>query len=451
MKTIKFIALLLFMLLIPLFFVLIDRASHPHHISIATGSTEGAYYFYANAYKKLLAKSDVELRIVPTEGSLDALEKLQSGKVDFALMQSGFENEYAGTKQPLYALANVAYEPVWIFYRGAGADRLGAFRGKSVAVGNPRSGIYTVAKRLLFAAGIDANNTKLLPLGNHEAATALEKGAIDAMFYIASADAKLVQKLLHEEDIRLFDFQSAASYRQYFLKQGEDFHIVRLEKGGFDLPRGIPSRSHTLLAKSTLLMTRYADDEIVRLMMKVVQKVHRRAGIFAEEGTFPNSAGLAKLLHPAAARYFQQPTNYFEENFDFWSAQSLNKLNKFALLILLPLITVFAFFVEVIQPTRHWYSRRKVIRWYDKVNEIDTGIDKLSPEEAQARKDELQKVLERVRQQEDIPAIHMEEFYTLQNQIVHILEALQKRIDYHKLAKTISSEWKRDSESPTGA
>jgi len=271
------------------------------------------------------------------------------------------------------------------------------------------------------------------------------------MFYIASADAKLVRKLLHEEDIRLFDFQSSASYRQYFLKQGEDFHIVQLEKGGFDLPRGIPSRPHTLLAKSTLLMTRYADDEIVRLMMKVVQKVHRRAGIFAEEGTFPNSAGLAKLLHPAAARYFQQPTNYFEENFDFWSAQSLNKLNKFALLILLPLITVFAFFVEVIQPTRHWYSRRKVIRWYDKVNEIDTGIDKLSPEEAQARKDELQKVLERVRQQEDIPAIHMEEFYTLQNQIVNILEALQKRIDYHRLAKTISSEWKRDSERPTGA
>ncbi len=429
MKTIKFFAFVLFVLLIPFSFFLIDRASHPHHISIATGSVEGAYYLYASEYRKLLAKEDVELRIVPTEGSLEALEKLRRGEVDFALMQSGFQYRGADAKSPLYALANVAYEPVWIFYRGLEAEVLDDFIGARVALGTPGSGIYSVAKLLLNARGVDRNNTKLLPEGNHEAALALEKGKIDAMFYIASADAKPVQKLLHTEGIKLFDFLHAASYRQYFLKRGEDFQVVTLEKGGFDLPADIPSFRHTLLAKSTVLMTRYADNEIVRLMMKTVRQVHQKAGIFANEGTFPNSAGLGALLHPAAERYFQQPTNFFEENFDFWSAQSLTKLNKFTLLILLPLITVFAFFVEVIQPTRHWYSRRKVIRWYDKVNEIDTDIDKLTPEEAQVRKEELQQVLERVRQQEDIPAIHMEEFYTLQNQIVNILDDLQKRIE----------------------
>ncbi len=425
MKRLKFIFVFLLLALLPFIYVFIDSNIHKRYIKIATGGKDGAYYAYAQKYKNELEKYGILLDIVTTQGSIEAQKKVIDSEVDFAFIQSGTENQ----GENLFSVANVAYEIVWVFYRHDFLKRLSQLRGEKIAVGEKRSGIFPVAGSILEINAIDSNNTTLLHMSNKEAFNALKNNDISALFYIASPDSKLLRHMMYEKSLHLFDFKRADSYRQYFLKKDQNFQIVTLEEGGFDFKKDIPSSSYRLLAKSTILITKDADEDIVRLFLKIAKKVHSKAGMFHNENLFPN-VSMSKLpVHPAAEWYFRENEHYYERVFDFWTAQSLDRVHNFTLLVLLPLVTIFAFFIEVIMPVMHWYGRRKIIRWYDKINEIDTDIQDLGYEESKQRIKRLQEILDRVRSQEDIAPTHMEEFYTLQNQIVNILRDLQKRAD----------------------
>jgi TRAP transporter TAXI family solute receptor len=426
MRLFKFFIGFLLFLAIPVIFVYLDRTAHLNEISIATGGKGGGYYASALKYKKILEKEGINLKIVTTGGSIDAQQRLINGEVDYAFVQGGTEIKDRGIK----ALANIAYEPVWVFYNDKNITSLHDLVGKTIAVGGKGSGIYPVAKKLLNEIGIDANNSNFLHLSSEDASFQLQSKTIDAMFYVASPNSKLVKKLLSNSDIFLLHFEDAQTFRQYFLNKNQDYQILILEASGFDLKESIPSTLHTLLSVKTLIATINAPKEMTRLLMKAIDQTHRQAGIFQKENTFPNTSMLEFEQDVASVEYFKEKIHFYEENFDFWTAQSLNKLHNFVMLYLLPVLMLFAFFVEVIVPTINWYSSRKIITWYDKINELDTGIEHLGLEEARAKKDILEQMLHEVRNKDDIPTSHMEEFYTLQNQIANISNDIQKRIDF---------------------
>jgi hypothetical protein len=190
----------------------------------------------------------------------------------------------------------------------------------------------------------------------------------------------------------------------------------------------IPKTSYDLLAKKTIVATVDASEEMSRLLLKVIEKIHQNPGIFHTEHTFPNTSMFKIDEHPASARYFKEKEHFYEEHFSFFTAQTLDKMHNFALLWLLPLLTLFAFFVEVVVPTIDWIARRKIIVWYDKINEIDTGIEFLTHDEAIAKRDILEDMIHKVREVDDIPPTHMEEFYTLQNQMSNIMDELKRQI-----------------------
>jgi TRAP transporter TAXI family solute receptor len=424
MRFLKLLIAFLLLLAIPTAYVYFDKGAHKKEISIATGGKSGGYYAFAQQYKKILEKDGINLKIVTTSGSIDAQQKVIDGEVDYAFVQGGTEIEDEGLK----ALANIAYEPIWIFHSDKNITSINELIGRNIAIGVKGSGIYPVATNLLGEVGIDVNNSEFLSLNNEDASFGLQAKTIDAMFYVASPNSKLVKKLLSNDEISLLHFANAQTYKQYFLNKNQNFQILTLQPSGFSLKDSIPDREHKLLAVNTLLITKNAPQEITRLFMKVMDKVHSGAGIFKKEGTFPNASMLGFEQDEASIEYFKEKSHFYEENFDFWTAQSLNKLHNFALLYLLPLLTIFAFFVEVIIPTIEWIHRRKIIKWYDKINALDTGIEHLSPEEARQKKRVLEQLLHEVRNQDDIPPTHMEEFYTLQNQIVNIMNDVQKKI-----------------------
>ncbi len=425
MRFIRLLILFLAIFAIPFAYVIYDRTLHKSEISIATGGKSGGYYATALKYKKILKNYGIDLKLITTNGSIDAQNRLINSKVDYAFVQGGTQIKDRGIK----ALANIAYEPIWVFVRDKNISKLNQLFKKRVAVGKIGSGVWPVAKNLLNELGIDENNTKLLHLSNSDAAKKLQEAKIDAMFYVASPNAKIVKELLLDDNISLLNFQDANTFRQYFLKKSQDFQILKLFESSFDLKEHSPKDDHTLLAKHTILATKSASDDMTRLMMKVVDEVHKGAGIFHKEGTFPNSSMLPFPQDDAAREYFSQKSHFYEEHFDYWTAQSLNRLHDFVLLYILPILTIFAFFVEVIMPTIEWIHRKKIIKWYDKINALDTGIEHLSVEEAKKKKAILEDILHEVRNQDDIPPSHMEEFYSLQNQIANILNDLQKQID----------------------
>ncbi len=423
MKTLKSILLFIILVLLPILYIAIESNNHKKVIKIAVGSKVDAYTQYAKEYAKEFKKEGVTLKLVETKGSVQAQEFLQSGKVDFAFVQGG--TEYPD----IYALANIFYEPIWIFYKGDEISDLKELKGKRLAICEKGSGILPVTLNLLDSVGINGFNTHFKYIPSAKAYEELKNNKVDAMFYIASADAPFLKRLMSLPHIHLLNFmETSNSYKQFFVKRNRYFEIVTLYKNTFDMQQQIPKQDYKLLAKNTLLATYNASDKMVRLMLKIAKKIHSKVGVFHDENTFPNTSLLKVKQHPASKNYFREPTNYYEEHFPYWIAETLNRADNYFFRFILPLIALFAFFIEVVLPTFDLYGRRKINRWYSRINGIDTEISTISLQEAKSRREKLRKLLAEIRNTDDISASHMADFYTLQNQIVNILDALEKRI-----------------------
>lgn len=424
MKLLKLTLIFIILLLLPLLYVALDSTKHKKVISIAVGEKVEAYTKYAKAYAKEFQKEGIKLNLVETKGSLEAEEKLIKGDVDFAFIQGATANE------KVLALANVMVEPIWIFYKGKKISDLRGLKGKRIAICKKASGIYPVTRELLGLIGINDFNSDFLHISTEEAYEKLKNDEIDAMYYIAPADAVFLRRLMLMPKTHLLNFSSPESYKQFFVNEQKHFEIVKLYKHGFDVAKQIPHEDYKLLATNTLLATFNASDEMVRLMLKVTSRVHKKVWVFHEENYFPNSNFLKIAQHPAAKHYFIEKINYYENNFPFWIAQSLNKLEDYLLRYILPLILLFAFFIEVIVPAMNLYSRRKIKHWYHRVNAIDNQIITIDLHHAKERREKLRKILTEMRGTDDIASTHMSDFYTLQNQVINIIDALDKRIEY---------------------
>ena len=424
MNALKLSLIFIILLLLPLLYILLDRDNHVKSIKIAVGAKNSAYYKDALKYKEELKKEGIELELVLTKGSIEAQEKLLNSEVDFAFIKAGTE------KEKVLALANVAYEPIWIFYNNQEISDLKSLKGKKIAISTKGSGIRPIARELLNLVGINNFNSKLYFFSDKEAMKALEAKKIDAMFYISAPNSTLLNELMLIPNIHLMDFKESESYRQFFIQKHKYVHVVKLYSHGFDMRRKLPEKAHTLLATTAILATYKSSDEMVRLMLKVAQRIHQHMGLFYNENTFPNVSMLTIKQHKASKYYFRKKSNYYEENYSFWTAQTLTKLQNMLLKYILPIVTLFAFYIEVIIPSYHLYTRRKLNLWYENINRIDTNIENLNLRDLNGQRLRLQSLLSEIRATDDIPPAHIEIFYTLQNQIVNIVDAIDKRIEF---------------------
>ena len=424
MNALKLSLIFIILLLLPLLYILLDRDHHVKSIKIAVGAKTSAYYKDALQYKKELKKDGIELELVLTKGSVEAQEKLLNSEVDFAFIKAGTE------KEKILALANVAYEPIWIFYNNQEISDLKSLKGKKIAISTKGSGVRPIARELLNLVGINNFNSKLYFFSDQEAIKALEAKTIDAMFYISAPNASLLHELMLIPNIHLMDFKESESYRQFFIQKHKYVHVVKLHSHGFDMRRKLPKKAHTLLATTAILATYKSSDEMVRLMLKVARRIHQHMGLFYNENTFPNVSMLTIKQHKASKYYFRKKSNYYEENYSFWTAQTLTKVQNMLLKYILPIVTLFAFYIEVMIPAYHLYTRRKLNLWYKNINRIDTNIENLNLRDLNGQRLRLQSLLSELRATDDIPAEHMEIFYTIQNQVVNILSDIDKRIEF---------------------
>src|SRR5271155_1821192 len=87
------------------------RDMPPRTIVMATGPEGGAYYELGKRYQTTLAGAGVEVRLVPTAGSVENLALLRDpdSGVKVALMQGGIAS--AKDSSQLESLGTVFYEP----------------------------------------------------------------------------------------------------------------------------------------------------------------------------------------------------------------------------------------------------------------------------------------------------------------------------------------------------
>ena len=149
-------------------------------VNVLTGGTSGVYYPLGVALSQIYGKAlpDAKVSVQATKASAENLNLLQAGRGEIAftlgdaLSEAWKGNEEAGFKTPLKKLRTVAaIYPNYIQIvasADSGIKTLADLKGKSVAVGAPKSGTELNARDIFKAAGMsykDFAKVEYLPFG----------------------------------------------------------------------------------------------------------------------------------------------------------------------------------------------------------------------------------------------------------------------------------------------
>src|SRR5437764_8444197 len=89
----------------------------PSVITMTSGPPGSAFESNAVKYAKILQRNGVKVRILPSEGSQENLQRLndKAVNVEVGFVQGGVSNEVNSGE--VVSLGSIAYEPLLVFYR----------------------------------------------------------------------------------------------------------------------------------------------------------------------------------------------------------------------------------------------------------------------------------------------------------------------------------------------
>lgn len=389
----------------------------PKEIRIATGREGGAYYAFAQRYKKLFESQGFELDIQPTAGSIEALEYLKAGKVSAAFIQGGTAGNLKSSGE-FSSVASLFYEPLWVFVpKDRPITYLFELRGKKIAVGEKGSGAHSLAVQLLKDNDVTEQNATFLELASQAAAEQLMAGAIDAAFFVTSPTTDVIFTLFQEpSNVMLLGFKRALAYSNHykFLTQ------LKLGEGTIDLQHNFPKEDITLLAATASLVVRNdIHPDMVRLLLKQAIKIHRDGGLLEARGMFPSENFVEFPMHEEASHYLESGSSWLETIFPFRVASMIDRLK----VMLIPLLTLMYPLFKGAMPVYRWRVSSKIYRWYKLVREIDLWVDESKEDTTAEPRERLRMINERIERlrilqkelntQVSVPLSYMSEFYGL--------------------------------------
>ncbi|WP_428023701.1 TAXI family TRAP transporter solute-binding subunit [Arcobacter sp.] len=385
-------------------------------LTIATGSENGNYYKTALEYKKLLESNKIEVTLLNTAGSVENIKLLKEKKADIAFVQNGILDS---SETDIEFLANIYYEPLWIFYKNDKykIDYLIQLISKKISIGEEGSGTKNLSTKLLNDNGITNENSEILTLNTNKSKQMLLDGEIDAMFMVTSHDSPTVKELLENPDINVLSIKRAKAYGQKY----NFLEALTLHEGTLDLYKNIPDENINLLSTSAnLLSNPNVPEELIRIFLKQVKLVHSKESLFAQENQFPNLLNTTLKINKEAKQYFTHGDTWLESIFPYWIASNIDRLK----LLLIPLLTLMFPLFKGVFPLYQWSMRSKIFRWYKTINSIDKQINTAKLDELKKFMEELDKLNIEIQEETKVPLSFMGEYYNL---MVH-LELIQNKI-----------------------
>ncbi|CCB77245.1 MULTISPECIES: TAXI family TRAP transporter solute-binding subunit [Streptomycetaceae] len=182
---------------------------YPHRpITLATGVPTGVYQKYGTLLVPDLEHElpGVAVHALPSEGSVQNLQYVASGRADFTFAAADAVAAYTGPgRSRLRAVARLYDDYIQLVVPDRSAVRdMHGLRGLRVGVGQPGSGVNLIARRLLRAAGLDPDqDITAVPAGVNTAPDLLRTGKLDAFFWSGGLPTAAVQDLARVFPVRL--------------------------------------------------------------------------------------------------------------------------------------------------------------------------------------------------------------------------------------------------------
>lgn len=390
-------------------------------IVITTGAEAGIYRGFADRYAPILKRDGITLDIRGSSGSIENYERLKDPNSEYEV---GFIQ--SGTTSPkdtdgLQTIAAVAYEPIWLFYRGdATINRLAQLRGKRVATGVPGSGLLNVSMVLLAHSGITANNTTLIEVDATNAYKGLQNGEVDAAFFIGRPDAPM-QKTLLNSNLKLMSFAQADALVQKF----PSLTKVVFPRASTSIVDDLPQADVTLLAATALLVSKDTlHPALVYLLLDAAKTVHGGEDYFTPLGTFPNLNTDEFPVSDESARYFKSGRPFLQRYLPFWLASFVER----RLLILVPFMAVLLGFLQALPRMAESRMKHRLVVWYREIKALEDEIWKTAqptPEQIALWRDEIDNI-DAHASQIRIPHRYFQDIYALKQAIGLVRERIDQ-------------------------
>ncbi|MCE4946842.1 TAXI family TRAP transporter solute-binding subunit [Streptomyces sp. VTCC 41912] len=180
-------------------------------VTLATGVPTGVYARYGELLKDDVARDlpGVDLRLLRSEGSIDNLRQLATGRAAFTIATADAVADYQARDESgadrLRACARLYDDYMQLVVpRGSAVGSARALKGLRVGVGSDGSGVQLITRRLLEAAGLDfATDITPVRVGIDRMPSMLEHGQIDAFFWSGGLPTLAVQRLAQRFPVRL--------------------------------------------------------------------------------------------------------------------------------------------------------------------------------------------------------------------------------------------------------
>ena len=390
-------------------------------VTMTTGSEGGAYHELGKRYRETLARSGVELRLLPSEGGIENLRRLSDPRsgVSVGFAQGGATGD--SERKDLVSLGTVSYEPLWFFYRGRNPGRkLEGLRGKGISIGPEGSGTRILAITLLAANGIDRDAARFLPLSPHDAGEQLLSGRIDAALMVASWESPVVRRLLASKDVKLASFPRADAYTALY----PYLNKVTVPAGVGDLAGDRPPADAVLLApKASLVVRKDLHPAIQYLLLDAAAQIHSGAGIFQKAGQFPAAEPGDLPLSDAAQQFHKTGRPFLQRYLPFWAAVFLGGL----ILLLIPVVGAIYPLFRVAPALYGWGMRRRIFRLYGELKFLERDLERSdSATGAGDLVDHLDRLEERANHLQ-VPLAYTNLLYNLRRDIQLVRERLAAR------------------------
>jgi TRAP-type uncharacterized transport system substrate-binding protein len=216
-----------------------NPSSFDRELTITGGSSGGLRSQIARRLSVEARKQGLRLRVVESEGSKEALERVERGVLDIALVQGGID---PAPHPHIRQLAALHIEPLHLLVKPELARpvraQLAALRGKSVNLSTPESGTHDLALEVLKFAGLrpahgeEAGDVRVSTAGYRELEAQVDRGELpDAVFTVSDLPSPIVRRLVAKRQYQLIPlpFGEAFALDSFEDRGGSDGTVARRE------------------------------------------------------------------------------------------------------------------------------------------------------------------------------------------------------------------------------
>ena len=183
------------------------------------------------------------------------------------------------------------------------AESVADLAGAKLSLGSESSGVRVIASRVIEAAGVSLDDIESVSLGIDESVEAMQRGEIDAFFWVGGLPTPGIERLVETQPIRLLPIDHQTIER---VNEGHAgvYRLAEFPVGIYSVEGAI----ETMVVPNYLVTSEGAEDDVIYEVL---------AALFEARPTIARSIAAAGFLdrrqaiftgpielHPGAAQYY---------------------------------------------------------------------------------------------------------------------------------------------------